>query len=245
MKKMINCIILGAGLIGQQFARMLSKHPYFNLVGIIASDSSTGLTLKSKWSLPNFSVPEEYSDLILTSLDTLDPHSYDIAFSALPADLATGIEKTLAKKGKKVFSNASSYRYTDNVPILIPEINAKHLQVLRSQETYKEYQGYIVTNSNCTTSGVVLVLNELLKCQTIKNVFVSSYQALSGAGFEGINSIPRDRVNPFIEKEEEKVDIETRKILGVLDDKYDQLHYFMSRFYRSTICQDVIKTSFF
>jgi len=207
------CVILGAGLIGQQFVRLLDVHPYFELTEVVASDKSEGQSLKSKWNLPSFEIPGRYDNLRLSSLRDLDPNSYDIVFSALPASMAKKIELEMAQNGKSVFSNASAYRYEPNVPILIPEINATHLEIIKHQDSF-DNNGFIVTNSNCTVSGLAMLLNEIRQVQQIKNVYVSSYQALSGAGFEGLESIPRDRVIPFIKDEEEKISIEARKILG-------------------------------
>lgn len=217
MKK--NCVVLGAGLIGQQFVRMLDDHKDFNLVAIVASDKSAGQILKARWSLPDFDVPVSFADMKLltkTELDTkLD--TFEIVFSALPADLAKEYEKDYANKGKKVFSNASAYRYEKNVPIMIPEINADHLEAVKLQDTYKN-NGFIITNSNCSISGLAIVLHSLKKGNVpFTNVFVSTYQALSGAGFKGLTDIPRNRVIPYIDKEEEKMTIESQKILGSLN----------------------------
>ena len=150
----------------------------------------------------------------ISSLETKKPENFDIAFSALPTAIASGLEKTLAGNGIKVFSNASAHRYDGNVPILIPEINSDHLKVVESQKSFIENKGFIITNSNCTTAGITLVLHEVLKFYSIKNIYISSYQALSGAGSEGLKTLPRDRIIPYIEGEELKLDKETRKILG-------------------------------
>lgn len=216
MKK--NCVVLGAGLIGQQFVRMLDDHEDFNLIAIVASDKSAGQKLKERWSLPDFDVPATFADMKLLTKIELDNilDNFEIVFSALPADLAKDYEKEFANKGKKVFSNASAYRYEKNVPIMIPEINANHLEAVKLQDTYKN-KGFIITNSNCSISGLAIVLHSLKKGNVpFTNVFVSTYQALSGAGFKGLTDIPRDRVIPYIDKEEEKMTIESQKILGSL-----------------------------
>lgn len=206
--------MLGAGLIGQQFIRMLDQHPFLSLRAVIASESSKGEHIAQRWNLPSFSIPETFKGMTLTNLDDIDIESIDIAFSALPAEEAEHIESDLAKNGIKVFSNSSAHRYDEKVPILIPEINGDHLEIVKSQSMYESAGGFIVTNSNCSVSGLAILLNELQIMEPITNVFVSTYQALSGAGLEGIQSIPRDRVIPFIEKEEEKISLEARKILG-------------------------------
>ena len=217
MKK--NCVVLGAGLIGQQFVRMLDEHPDFNLVAVVASEKSVGVTLKEKWKLPDFSVPKNFADMELLTMDDLQTKmsSFDIVFSALPANMAKIVEKDLALIGKKVFSNASAFRYEKSIPIMIPEVNANQLPIVKHQETFSN-KGFIITNSNCSISGLAIVLHSLKQSQVLfKNVFVSTYQALSGAGFEGLTNIPRDRVIPYIDKEEEKMTIESQKILGSLN----------------------------
>ena len=217
MKK--NCVVLGAGLIGQQFVRMLDKHPDFNLIAVVASEKSVGVTLKEKWKLPDFPVPVNFSEMPLLTMDDLKTklEEFDVVFSALPTDMAKIVEKELASKGKKVFSNASAFRYEKNIPIMIPEVNANQLSIVEHQDTFSN-KGFIVTNSNCSISGLAIVLHCLKQSQVLfKYVFVSTYQALSGAGFEGLTNIPRDRVIPYIDKEEEKMTIESQKILGSLN----------------------------
>jgi len=212
---LIKCVVLGAGLIGQQFVRLLENHPYFELTKIIASDKSKNQSLKNKWRLPSFNVPTKFADMPMTSYDSLDPSTFEVVFSALPASMATKIETDLAHQGKAVFSNASAHRYDNNVPILIPEINAEHIKVIEHQESF-QHKGFIITNSNCTVSGLALFLHAVRQLQSyiIKNVYISSYQALSGAGFQGLESLARDTVIPYIPQEEEKVTKEARKILG-------------------------------
>ena len=217
MKK--NCVVLGAGLIGQQFVRMLDEHPDFNLVAVVASEKSVGVTLKEKWKLPDFSVPVNFADMLLLTMDDLQTklNEFNIVFSALPAEMAKTVEKDLALKGKKVFSNASAFRYEKDIPILIPEINDNQLSIVEHQDTFLN-NGFIITNSNCSISGLAIVLHSLRHSKVLfRNVFVSTYQALSGAGFEGLTNIPRDRVIPYIDKEEEKMTIESQKILGYLN----------------------------
>lgn len=224
MKK--NCVILGAGLIGQQFARMLADHPYFNLVKVIASDKSKGMLLKDKWLLPGFTIPDAIAEVPIETFSSLKSENikFEVVFSALPSAMAKEYELRLAKAGKKVFSNASAYRYHPAVPIMIPEINSDHLEVVKFQASYQQSGGFIITNSNCSVSGLAILLSALNGIGVMfTEVFVSSYQALSGAGFKGLNSIPRDRVIPFIKDEEEKMTIEAKKILGSVSLKNSQI----------------------
>ncbi|MFV2016288.1 MAG: aspartate-semialdehyde dehydrogenase, partial [Candidatus Heimdallarchaeota archaeon] len=155
-------------------------------------------------------------DIPIEPFDSLNYSEFEIVFSALPSSIAREYEKVLADSGKKVFSNASAYRYEPNVPIMIPEINSDHFNVLQYQDSYQN-GGFIITNSNCTVSGLAIFLSSLKRIGVMySDVIVSSYQALSGAGFNGLSSIPRDRVIPYIEKEEEKMEIEAKKILGTV-----------------------------
>lgn len=214
----VKAVILGSGLIGQQFARLLADHPTFDLQAVVASERSRGQVLADKWQLPNFSIPPSLTDLPVQTLEDVGLDAFDVVFSALPATQARDIEKRMAASGKKVFSNASAWRYDPKVPILIPEVNRNHLEVVRGQETYPR-GGFVVTNSNCTVSGLAIFLHRLRELDyPPTKVFVSSYQALSGAGFEGLAKIPRDRVIPNIQQEEEKMTKEGQKILGSVRD---------------------------
>jgi aspartate-semialdehyde dehydrogenase len=143
-----------------------------------------------------------------------------VIFSALPADRAQVLERQLASEGFFVFSNASAYRMEPDVPILLPEINAEHISLIDRQRTRKQSGGYIITNANCTTMGLVIALKPLQDRFGIEDVVVSTYQALSGAGYPGVPSMDiTANVLPYIEKEDDKVVDETKKMLGKYDGK--------------------------
>ncbi len=203
-------VILGAsGLIGQQFVRMISEHPSFKIQGLYAK-SSAGKRVRDIWRLPFFDVPESVADTELLSLDNLGD-DFDIAFSGLPSSVAGDLESRLREDGKYVFSNASSHRMDDDVPILIPEINGEQISLVEKQGK----DGFIVTNSNCSISGVSTFLHELYNFQPFSEVHVSTYQAMSGAGFKGLsNESYPDNVVPYIAGEEEKMEKEGVKITG-------------------------------
>jgi aspartate-semialdehyde dehydrogenase len=138
-----------------------------------------------------------------------------IVFSALPADLATGLEPEFARAGFAVCSNASSYRRDPDVPLLLPEINAEHIQLIRQQRQNRGWSGCILTNPNCTSTGLTVALKALDDSFGLKRAFVVSLQAISGAGYPGVPSLDIiDNVVPFIGGEEEKVEWEPRKMLG-------------------------------
>jgi len=207
--------VLGAtGLVGQQFIRLLDNHPWFELEGIFASKRSAGKEYQQAvdWLLPCM-LPDFIRKEILheASLQAVLRKDLDLVFNALPSQCSQTIEHTLACEGLFLFSNASVHRQKEDVPILIPEINPDHISLALEQQ-YKE--GFIVTNSNCSTSGLVFGLKPIIPFG-IRNVFVTTYQAISGAGRRGIYSLDiLGNVIPFIPNEEQKIEQETRKILG-------------------------------
>jgi len=215
-KKKIRVGVMGStGLVGQQFVRMLSGHPSFEVITLTASGRSAGKRYGDavEW-LVGGTVPEDTADLVVeeTSAESFLKKDVKIAFSALPSAVCRDIENELAEKGIGVFSNASAFRMDPEVPVLIPEVNPDHLRLVRSQ--LHRRRGFIIANSNCTTSGLVLALKPLLEFG-IRRVGVATYQAVSGAGRRGLASLSiLGNVIPFIKSEEEKIEAESRKILG-------------------------------
>ncbi|MGQ9618977.1 MAG: aspartate-semialdehyde dehydrogenase [Candidatus Aminicenantia bacterium] len=218
MKK-FSCAVLGCtGLVGQCFVKLLHDHPFFEIKLLTASEISAGKIYGEsvKWAIGgNVPTPVKDKDIKLTSEEEILKAEVEIVFSALPAKIGGPLEDSLRKKGIYVFSNSSAHRMDSDVPILIPEINSEHLQLTEIQR--KKYGGFIVTNSNCTTSGLVLSLKPLLSFK-IKRILMSSYQSISGAGRRGLPSMEiLGNAIPFVKEEEEKVERETRKILGDFD----------------------------
>ncbi|MDH5401316.1 MAG: aspartate-semialdehyde dehydrogenase [Candidatus Heimdallarchaeota archaeon] len=209
----MDCGILGAsGIIGQQFIAILNEHPKFKVTEMYASQNSAGKSIEDIWSLPNTSVPNNLSDLKIKHINNIDKN-LDILFSALPSQESKLIETKFANQGFKIFSNASGNRMEQNIPILIPEINHEHLELLKYQNFDKN--GFIITNSNCSTAGLTLYLHELRQLVNFDKVIVSTYQALSGAGKKGLEDKSKlGNVVPFIKNEEEKMKLETKKIMG-------------------------------
>jgi aspartate-semialdehyde dehydrogenase len=212
----ISVAVLGAtGPIGQRFVQMLEGHPYFEVEGLYASERSEGKRFGDVIKVRDHEFSEETAETRIRSMD-LDRISENarIAFSGIPSDLAGPTESELAGKGVAVFTNAGSHRMDKHVPILIPEINPDHALSVRQQDTYGS-GGYIVTNANCTSTGIAMPLFALDREFGLEETFVSTYQALSGAGYPGVPSLDAvGNVVPFIEKEEEKMEIELAKILG-------------------------------
>ncbi len=218
MSKLRACVLGATGMIGQHFIRILENHPYFEVSAVTASQQSQGKEYRAAtdWIVSD-SIPESVGQKLIIATESQDilKQDIDLVFSALPSSIAFDIESELAQGGLPVFSNASAHRMDDDVPILIPEINPDHLELVKTQD-YGD--GFIVTNSNCSTSGLVFGLKPLQKFG-INSVIVSTYQAVSGAGRNGISSVDiLGNVIPFIFNEEEKMVTETKEILGNLDD---------------------------
>lgn len=210
-------VVLGAtGMMGQKFVQLLSHHPWFEVSAVAASDKSVGKTYASSLgSRREASLPEELGDLVVTEPRPRAIEDPDIAFSALPAEVAGPIEEDFAKAGMPVFSNASSHRMDEYVPLLNPEVNPDHASIVEEQKRRMKADGFIVANPNCTTAILTLSLKPLYEKFGLETVVVSSMQAVSGAGYPGVASLDiMQNVIPFIRHEEEKVETETNKILG-------------------------------
>ncbi|MFW6131219.1 MAG: aspartate-semialdehyde dehydrogenase, partial [Candidatus Aminicenantaceae bacterium] len=208
--------ILGCtGIVGQQFIRMLENHPYFEISLLTASKNSKGKAFKDivNWYVKG-KIPESVKNIIVmdTHLESIINKNIDIFFCALPSQIAKDIELSLANSGVFVFSNASSHRMNPEIPILIPEVNPEHINLIQYQ--LQKQKGFIMTNPNCSTAGLVMSLKPLLQFG-IKSVTVTTYQAISGAGRLGIPSMDiLNNVIPYIHGEEIKIEKETQKILG-------------------------------
>ena len=212
--------ILGAtGSVGQRFVSLLDHHPWFKVVALAASDRSVGQKYSSAahWVLDT-PMPDYAKDMIVVPANT-DAVQANIVFSALHTEIANELEPQFAKAGAAVCSNASSYRRGEDVPLLLPEINAEHIQLVKHQRQNRGWSGCIVTNPNCTSTGLTIALKVLDNAFGVKKVFVVSLQALSGAGYPGVSSLDiMDNIIPNVANgsEEEKVEWEPRKMLGKL-----------------------------
>jgi len=219
MHQTIPVAVLGAtGSVGQRFVSLLDGHPWFKVVALAASDRSEGKTYAEacRWVLSD-PMPAWAGEMTLVPATPQVVKDARIVFSALPADLAKDLEPEFARAGLAVCSNASSYRREADVPLLLPEINAGHIQILRQQRQNRGWSGAILTNPNCTSTGLTVALKALDDSFGLKRAFVVSLQALSGAGYPGVASLDIiDNVVPFIGGEEEKVEWEPRKMLGKL-----------------------------
>ncbi len=210
--------VLGAtGMVGQQFVLQLANHPWFKLTWLAASERSEGRVYReaAAWRLPH-PMPES---LVNLQVNGCTPgQGPKVVFSALDAGVASEIEGAFAAAGHVVISNARNYRMDPLVPLLIPEVNADHLALVKYQAAARGWKGGIVTNPNCSTVVLAMVLAPLRQFG-LRSVVVTTMQAVSGAGYPGVPSYDiLGNIIPFIGGEEEKMETETRKILGALGD---------------------------
>ena len=216
----IPAVVLGAtGLVGQRLVALLADHPWFQLAGVAASDRHTGRPYGevAQWRIEG-ELPAEAAALTLAAPSPESWESAPLVFSALPASEAEIIEPAFARAGAFVFSNASAHRMRADTPLVIPEVNSEHLAALEMQRAKNQWAGALVTNPNCSTIGLALALAPLARFG-IERVLVTTFQAASGAGYPGVASLDLlDNVIPFIAGEEEKIETETRKILGAWQD---------------------------
>ncbi|MBN2329014.1 MAG: aspartate-semialdehyde dehydrogenase [Candidatus Omnitrophica bacterium] len=213
--------ILGAtGAAGQQFVEALKDHPWFEIAGLYASERSEGKPygVAAKW-FTSSPLQEDIAAMTVGNVEKAihDVDQYDLFFSALPSGLSKEVEGLFAEH-KPVISTASGYRYEDDVPILVPEVNAPHSELIKIQQEKRGWKGFVVPGPNCTTMGLIISLKPIYEKFGVKSVFMTSMQALSGAGYPGHSSLDIvDNMIPFIAKEEGKVVIETVKTLGAYD----------------------------
>ena len=216
---MISVGVLGAtGAVGQRYVQLLSSHPYFELTTLTASKHSAGKTYAQavNWRLDS-PFPDHIGEKRVVETDISCLKDVDLVFSALPAELAGDVEKACAKAGIGVSSNASTHRMLEHVPLVVPEVNGDHLGLIDLQRDCDGYDGFIVTNPNCSTIILTLSLTPLRHYQ-IHDLKVSTMQAISGAGFEGVPGMGiLDNIIPYIGSEEEKMERETGKIMGTFD----------------------------
>jgi aspartate-semialdehyde dehydrogenase len=209
--------VLGAtGTVGQKFVRLLADHPWFEVAAVAASSASAGRPYGEavRW---RETVPLPDRVARLTVAECVPPLAGPIAFSALDADVAGPIEQAFARAGAWVVSNARNHRMDPDVPLLIPEANADHLALIDRQRAARGWPGAILTNPNCSTAALALVLAPLHRAFGVEKLVVSTMQATSGAGYPGVPSLDiLGNVIPHIGGEEEKMERESRKILGTL-----------------------------
>ena len=211
--------ILGAtGTVGQRFIQLLHEHPWFEVTWLAASDRSAGKAYgeAAKWNLATPIPPHIVAMKVAAAAP--DKSTPKLVFAALDATAAQQIEPAFAEAGHAVVSNSSAFRMAEDVPLIIPEVNGDHVPLIKTQKWYKKNGGFMVTNPNCSAIGLVLALAPLHRRFGIDKIFVATMQAISGAGYPGVPSMDiLGNVIPYIAKEEDKMEAETRKLLGSLD----------------------------
>ncbi len=230
MSQKIAVGILGAtGVVGQRFIQMLEHHPWFEVAWLAASDRSAGQAYgdAARWRLKT-PIPERVRAMKVSN--AVPDGAPRVIFAALDAGIAREMEPEFAAAGCAVVSNSSAFRMQDDVPLIIPEVNADHLSLIEKQSWRKQSGGYIVTNPNCSAIGLVVALAPLHRKFGIESLFVTTMQAVSGAGYPGVASLDiLGNVIPYIAKEEEKMEEETRKLLGrVNGDHVDMANFTMT-----------------
>jgi aspartate-semialdehyde dehydrogenase len=226
MDKKRVAIIGVTGAVGQEFVQSLKDHPWFEVTQIAASERSADKkyldAIKDAsgiiaWDVGG-EIPEYIKSMTVKKIDDLDVSQLDLVFSAVESVAARDIETKMAAD-LPVISTSSAYRYEEDVPILIPGINDEQTELLEVQKKNRNWKGWIAPLPNCTTTGLAITLKPLLEKYGAKKVMMTSMQAISGGGKSGVSAMGiTDNIIPYIPKEEEKVRIETRKILGKLKD---------------------------
>src|ERR1035437_7007898 len=210
--------ILGAtGMVGQRYIQLLENHPWLEVAWLAASDRSSGKTYgeAANWRLDT-TMPKSIAAITVCPADA--ENAPKVIFASVDAAYARDLEPRFAEAGCAVLSNSSAFRMTPNVPLVIPEINADHLHLIEEQPSRLLSGGYMVTNPNCSTIGLVMALKPIEERFGIEQIFVTTMQAVSGAGYPGVASMDiLDNVVPYIGGEEEKMEAETLKLLGKLD----------------------------
>lgn len=220
MKRMKVAIVGATGAVGQKFVEILARHPWFEVAHLAASERSEGQIYGEvcRWQQAS-AIP---APLAAMRVGNVSPRKHvDLAFSALSSAVAEEIELSWAASGVPVFSNARNHRMAPDVPLLIPEVNADHMELVRRQSATREFspRGFIVTNPNCSTTFLAMALAPLERAFGLRNVSVVTLQAISGAGYPGLPSMDiLGNVIPNIAGEESKMEQETQKILGRIQD---------------------------
>jgi len=218
MSRKIPIGILGAtGVVGQRFIQMLEHHPWFEVAWLAASDRSEGKTYgeATRWRLKT-PIPAAVSAMRVSP--ATPEGAPKIIFAALDASIAAELEPQFADAGCAVVSNSSALRMQSDVPLVIPEVNGGHIKLIEVQAWRKKSGGFVVTNPNCSAIGLVLALAPLHEQFGLETVMAVTMQAVSGAGYPGVASLDiLGNVIPYIRNEEEKMEEETRKLLGQMN----------------------------
>jgi len=212
--------VLGAtGAVGQRLIQLLDPHPEFEIAALTASEDSAGRSYRdaAKWRVDS-PIPEDVADITVGATDPdAVPDDVDLLFSSLPSSVGEQVEPAFAEAGYVVSSNSSNARLADDVPLVIPEVNHDHLDLIEVQRDERGWDGALIKNPNCSTITMVPTLG-VLDQFGLERINVSTLQAVSGAGYDGVTSMEIiDNVLPHIGGEEKKMETESRKLLGEFD----------------------------
>ena len=217
---MIKVGIVGAtGMVGQRFVDLLRDHPWFETTTFTTSERNVGKRYEEavNWFFDS-DIPDNARDIVCKPTTVNSFEDVDLVFSAIPGNVASTLEFEIAGSGIPVFSNVGVNRMEEDVPLVVPEINSDHLQLIDRQKEERGIDGYVVTNPNCSTIILTLALKPLMDFG-LKKVTVATMQSISGAGYAGVPSmVILDNIVPYISNEEDKVETEPQKILGTLKD---------------------------
>jgi len=220
--------VLGAtGAVGQRLIQLLDPHPDFEIAALTASESSAGKSYReaAKWRI-NSPIPDDVADITVGATTPADvPDDVDLIFSSLPSGVGAEVEPEFCEAGYVVSSNSSNGRMDEDVPLIIPEVNAEHVDLLEVQRDERGWDGALLKNPNCSTITMVPPLAALDESFDLTDVRVSTLQAVSGAGYSGVTSMEIiDNAIPHIGGEEKKMETESRKLLGTFDGAEVSLH---------------------
>ncbi len=216
--KRISVAVLGAtGAVGQTFIRLLADHPWFEVREVAASERSEGKKYSEAAKWLEGTMPSSVADLVVKPVDPAKIESH-VTFSALDSSVAGDVELAFARAGRFVLSNAKNFRMDDDVPLVIPEVNADHLQLIERQRRERGWSGAIVTNANCAATVAAMAVAPLEQAYGIDTLFLTTMQAVSGAGYPGVSSLDiLGNVIPYIADEEPKLEREMTKLLGLYE----------------------------
>ncbi|MDA4126872.1 MAG: aspartate-semialdehyde dehydrogenase [Thaumarchaeota archaeon] len=207
-------VLAATGLVGQRYVSMLSNHPFFR-VAEVTGQSSVGKKYGLATAGTNLPMGQDAKSLTVKPTSAYSLDNVDVVFSPLPTEVAMPLEPELVRAGFNIITDASPHRMDRDVPLMVPEVNPGHLELLDRQRKVREWNGLLVATPNCTAAGLAVVLKPLHDSLRLKRVIVSTLQAVSGAGYPGVPSLDiLDNVIPYVKDEEEKVETEPLKILG-------------------------------
>jgi aspartate-semialdehyde dehydrogenase len=207
-------VLAATGMVGQRYVSMLSSHPFFRVV-VVTGQNSVGRKYGQATAGSNLPMEDDAKRLVVKATNPDSLEGVDVVFSPLPTEVAKSQEPELARAGFRVITDASPHRMDSLVPLIVPEVNPSHLDLIERQRKSKKWNGLLVATPNCTATGLGLVLKPIHDSLGLKRVVVSTLQAVSGAGYPGVPSLDIiDNVIPYVKDEEEKVETEPLKMLG-------------------------------